>query len=68
MLTEPSQVPGRTLDFLVVDSRSADTAPPVRASGQQVEYARRRGLSCLKACTLLRVAGSSLGYCLFSLG
>ena len=29
---------------------------------QQVEYARRRGLSCRRACALLRVARSTLGY------
>jgi putative transposase len=29
---------------------------------QQVEYARRRGLSCRRACALLRVARSALAY------
>ncbi len=29
---------------------------------RQVEYARQRGLSCRRACRLLRVARSSLGY------
>jgi len=29
---------------------------------QQVEYARRRGLSCRRACALLSVARSTLGY------
>ena len=29
---------------------------------QQVEYARRRGLSCRRACALLRVARSALKY------
>ena len=33
---------------------------PVRR--QQVEYARRRGLSCRRACALNRVARSTLGY------
>ena len=33
---------------------------PVRR--QQVKYARLRGLSCRRACTLLRVARSALGY------
>ena len=33
-----------------------------RARRQQVEYARRRGLSCRRACALLRVARSSLRY------
>jgi putative transposase len=32
------------------------------ARRQQVEYARRRGLSCRKACALLRVARSRLSY------
>jgi putative transposase len=33
-----------------------------RVRRQQVEYARRRGLSCRRACALLRVARSSLRY------
>ena len=33
---------------------------PVRR--QQVAYARARGLSCRRACALLRVARSTLGY------
>ena len=32
------------------------------ARRQQVEYARRRGLSCRRACALLSVARSTLGY------
>ena len=36
----------------------------VSASGRrrQVEYARGRGLSCRLACSLMRVARSTLGY------
>ncbi len=33
-----------------------------RARRQQVEYARRRGLSCRRACALVRVARSTLRY------
>ena len=32
------------------------------ARRQQVEYARKRGLSCRRACALVRVARSSLRY------
>jgi putative transposase len=34
----------------------------VLARRQQVEYARKKGLSCRRACALLSVARSTLGY------
>ena len=34
----------------------------VRGRLQQVEYARKRGLSCRRACALVQVARSSLRY------
>ena len=42
------------------DQRKKMVSAPGRR--QQVEYARRRGLSCRWACALLNVARSALGY------
>ena len=42
------------------DQRKKMVSAPGRR--QQVEYARRRGLSCRWACALMRVARSALGY------
>ena len=42
------------------DQRKKVVSAPGRR--QQVEYARRRGLSCRRACALLEVARSALKY------
>ena len=42
------------------DQRKKMVSAPGRR--QEVEYARRRGLSCRRACALLRVARSALRY------
>ncbi len=55
-------VADRDLELEVMKEINAKKMVSAPGRRQQVEYARRRGLSCRRACALLRLARSALRY------